>query len=212
MVRAIFFDLDMCVLDTFSLKGSFFDEVINVLRSSSLEDALKEKIESQLWTTSLDDTAKMFALPKDILLRMREAYAQMECPDGITTYGDESFIKDLPVKKILVTTGYQRFQESKIRKLGIEDLFDEIIVDAIDVPELRKGKKKIFKELLKHHAWQASEVLVVGDNPVSELGAAKSLGIPTVQTLRPKVVKWGEADHHVASFAELASLIKNPRT
>lgn len=207
MIKAIIFDLDMCILDTHTLTGSFFQPVLDALYSSELPLELKEKINYQLWSTSLDDTIEMFFIPDDIAEKMREAYRRIEVPDGIRTFGDEEHIKDLPVKKILVTTGYKKFQETKIEKLGIAYLFDEIIIDALDYREKRKGKKKIFEEILNKNGWMAGEVLVVGDNPISELGAAKSLGMPTVQTLRPTVERWEGADYHIHSLCELGGIV-----
>jgi len=207
MFKAIIFDLDMCILDTHTLTGPFFQPVLDALYNSELSAALKEKINALLWTTGLDDVLDMFSVPRDVAEKMREAYRQIEVPDGIKTFGDEEFIRGLPVKKVLVTTGYRKFQQTKIDKLGITDLFDEIIIDELDYRDKRKGKKRIFEELLRNNGWGKSEVLAVGDNPVSELGAAKALGIMTVQTLRPTVEKWGEADYHIHSFRELADLI-----
>lgn len=207
MVKVVIFDLDMCILNTHSLTGPFFQPVLDALNNSDLLPELKEKINYQLWTTSLDDVMEMFSVPDDIAEKMREAYRRIEVPDGIKTFGDEEFIQDLPVKKILVTTGYRKFQETKIEKLGISNLFDEIIIDALDYRDKRKGKKKIFEEILIQNGCKVSEALVIGDNPRSELGAAKSLGIPTVQTVRPTVEKWEEADFYINSFSELASIV-----
>ena len=207
MIKAIIFDLDMCILNTHTLTGPFFQPVLDALYNSELSQELKEKVNYELWTTSLDDVMEMFSVPEDIAERMREAYGQIEVPDGIKTYGDEEFIRGLSVKKILVTTGYIKFQETKIEKLGIANLFDEIIIDALDYRDRRKGKKKIFEEILAQNSLKTDEVLVVGDNPRSELDAAKSLGIPTVQTVRPTIEKWEEADYHINSFSELADII-----
>jgi putative hydrolase of the HAD superfamily len=207
MIRAIIFDLDMCILDTRSLTGPFFDPILEPLQASELPAELKEKVERALWTTSLDDTAKQYSLPSALLEKMRTAYQDIEVPEGIRTFGDELALTFMPVAKILVTSGYRRFQESKIEKLGIAVLFDEVIIDATDVPDERLGKRRIFEELLEKHGWAPDEVLVVGDNPISELGAAKSLGIRTVQTLRPTIEKWAGADHHVYSLFELNTFI-----
>jgi putative hydrolase of the HAD superfamily len=139
---------------------------------------------------------------------MREAYRHLDVPAGISSYGDEGYIKTLPVVKILVTSGYKKFQTQKNEILGIADLFSEIIIDELDHKGCRKGKRAIFAELLGKYNWNATEVLVVGDNPASELKAAKALGIPTVQTLRPTIVKWDQADHHIASLKELAQIFE----
>ena len=200
----------MCILDAHTFTGTFFNSVSDALHNSDLTKELKEKINYQLWTTSLDDTIEMFFVPEDIAERMREAYRNIEVPNDIKTrsYGDEECIRNLPVKKFLVTSGYKKFQETKIARLGIASLFDEIVIDALDDRDKRKGKKKIFQEILEKNNWGKYDVLVVGDNPMSELGAAKSLGIPTVQILRPTVVRWDDATHHIKSFDELEALIQ----
>lgn len=207
MIKGIIFDLDMCILDTHTLKGPFFKPVLDALYDSDLSQELKDKVEYQLWTTSLDDTVDLFSLAESVAEPMRDAYRNIEVPDGIKSFGDEKYIGNLDVQKILVTTGYKKFQEAKIHKLQIADLFDEIVIDALDYREERRGKKKIFEELLKKYGWQKEEVLVVGDNPLSELGAAKALGIRTIQTVRPTVKKWDEADYHIVSFSELEGIV-----
>lgn len=207
MIKAIIFDLDMCILDTHSLSGPFFQPVLDVLWRANLSEDLKKKVEQQLWTTSLDDTAKLFELSQNLTEQMREAYRTVQVPDGIKTFGDEECIRDLAVVKILVTSGFRKFQESKVDKIGVRNLFSEVIVDALDVPHERIGKKAIFGNLLSKYDWRKEEVLVVGDNPHSELRAAKELGIASVQTLRPTVVKWDEADYHIESLCELQKLL-----
>lgn len=207
MPHAIIFDLDMCILDTHSLTGPFFKPVLDMLHSAALPNEQKQQIEAQLWTTSLDDTIKLFSIPDDIATAMRAAYLDVQVPDGIYTYGDEESIRALTVKKFLVTSGYRKFQQTKIDKLGIADLFDGIIIDASDMPEQRKGKKVIFQEIMQTNGWLPSEIMVVGDNPLSELAAGKALGMITVQTLRPTVVKWPEADYHIMSLTELQNII-----
>lgn len=63
--------------------------------------------------------------------------------------------------------------------------------------------------LLEENGWRKDEVLVVGDNPTSELGAAKSLSILAIQTLRPTIKRWEEADYHIQSLRELAAIINS---
>lgn len=208
MIKVVIFDLDMCILDTHTLSGPFFKPVLDTLYDSELSTELKREINDQLWTTSLDDVIEIFSVPEGLAERMREAYRNIEVPDGIKSFGDEEHIRHLPVRKILVTSGYRKFQETKITKLGITDLFDEIIIDALDDRKTRKGKKSIFQEILDKGGWSKEEVLVVGDNPMSELGAAKALGITTIQTVRPTINKWSDATYHISSFSELRDLIR----
>jgi hypothetical protein len=59
-----------------------------------------------------------------------------------------------------MTSGFRRLQESKIRALGIERRFERIQVDAIDEPD-RKGKGRLFAEILREYGFSPGEVLIV---------------------------------------------------
>lgn len=207
MIKGIIFDLDMCILDTRSLTGPFFKPVLDPLYRSDLSEDIKKRVNDQLWTTSLDDVVEMFSLRESIAEPMRQAYRKLAVPNGIHSFGDEQLISELPTTNILVTSGYRKFQSTKIKMLGIENLFSEIIIDELDHREKRKGKKKIFEELLNKYEWKKEEVLIIGDNPSSELGAGKALGLKVVQTVRPTVTRWPEADYHIETFSELPGLL-----
>lgn len=207
MIKGIIFDLDMCILDTRSLTGPFFEPVLNPLYASSLSDEFKKEINDMLWTTSLDDVVEILSVPENVAEPMRQGYRDLDVPDGIYSFGDEQIIANLNTINILVTTGYKKFQNTKIEMLGIRNLFDEVIIDELDYRKDRKKKKKIFSELLEKYDWGKDEVLVVGDNPHSELGAGKALGIKTVQTLRESIDRWEEADYHVTHLSELETLL-----
>jgi putative hydrolase of the HAD superfamily len=209
MIKAVFFDLDFCIFDTRSLGERILDPVLAPLYASSLPPEHQEAIAKTLWSTSLEDTIALFNLKSNLADAMREAHRGLVVPDTAHTYGDEKAINELPVYRALITSGYQAWQEAKLARLNIAYLFDEIIIDTIDDALSRKGKQLIFSELLTKHGWQPQEVLVVGDNPHSELKAARALGITTVQTLRPTVAPDPLANHRITSLTELASLITN---
>ena len=73
-----------------------------------------------------------------------EALCRLEVTTPMQGYGDLDALKDLPVARFLVTSGFRRLQESKIRALRISPLFAAIHVDAIDEPVCR-GKQAIFE-------------------------------------------------------------------
>lgn len=209
MIKGIIFDLDNCIFDTSSMGGRAIQGVKDALLSSALPEDTKQAIGLALKTDPLDDVLKRFGVPAEVGEAMRVAYRESDVPEDcvVQTYGDEQYIQELSLKKVLVTSGYLKFQTSKIKRLGIESLFDEVIIDVLDDPLARKGKTKIFEEILHRYGWDSGEVLVVGDNPRSELRSAKELGIMAIQTLRPRIEKWDEADHHIFSFKELQALI-----
>ena len=48
-----------------------------------------------------------------------------------------------------------------------------------------QGKLKLFQQLMRAHGFLPEEMLVVGDNPDSEIDAGNKLGMKTIQILRP---------------------------
>lgn len=67
-------------------------------------------------------------------------------------------------------------QNSKIDCLGIRNEFKEVHV----VNPVITTKKDVFNDILQRYGYQPNEVLVVGDDPESEIAAAGTLQIPTV--------------------------------
>lgn len=203
--KLLLVDLDMCVLDTKTLDERVLDPVLEVLHASELTQEQQALVEKELWTRSLYDIIvdRNWKISAVTARRMWKAYSALEVPPGIRSFGDEEHLRTLPQPKILITSGFRQFQLSKVRQLGIESLFEEVIVDAIDDLRVRKGKVKIFAQLQQERGLRASSIMVIGDSGLSELQAGRELGMVTVQTLRPGIVPWQHADHHISSFVEL---------
>ena len=70
--------------------------------------------------------------------RAENARAEVTVP--MRGYPDLDAIRELPAKLFLVTSGFRRLQESKVRALAVKSLFERIYIDAIDEPD-RKGRK-----------------------------------------------------------------------
>ena len=113
------------------------------------------------------------------------------------TYGDMHHIERLTQEKILVTAGDMEIQQQKIARAGIAGHFSEVIIDTVG------NKEPIFRDIMTRRVLPSRSIMVVGDNPDTELGAGKRLGMVTVQTLRPTVERSLDAEFHIRSFAEL---------
>ena len=135
------------------------------------------------------------------------AFLEVEVTTPMHGYGDLEVLRELKVRRFLVTSGFRRLQESKIRALNIAPLFMQIVVDAIDEPGAR-GKLAIIQDLMRTQQLVAARMLIVGDNRDSELAAGRKLGVRTVQTLRPGVPRDPETTHHISNFHELLSLLE----
>ena len=135
-----------------------------------------------------------------------EQLARLEVTTPMYGYGDLDALTDLSAQLFLVTSGFRRLQNSKIRALGIAPFFAAIHVDAIDESG-HCGKQKLFADTLRVHQFQSHQVLIVGDNHDSEIAAGVRLGLRTVQTLRPGVSRSALAMHHIQTLHELRPLL-----
>ena len=210
MIRAIIFDLDNCLSAADEpgkgLLGPVFDAIRRVNRGRLSDEALAEAF-ADCWRHPLDFVAEKHGFPEDMLAPAWAVCVRLEVTVPMYGYGDLRMLADLPVLRFLVTSGFRRLQESKIQALGFGRLFTAIYVDAIDEAD-RKGKQKTFEEILRVHQLRPEEVLVVGDNPDSEIEAGNRLGLRTAQVLRPGVPRGNNATHYIHNLAELTGLLR----
>ena len=71
----------------------------------------------------------------------------------------------------------------------------------------RLFKKGIFAEILQREDCRPEDITVIGDSPENELKAAKSLGMKTIQRLKPGVELSSYADAAIDNFSELEHLL-----
>lgn len=210
MIRAIIFDLDNCLSAADEVGPQLMEPVFQAIRDANhghLSDAELERAFSDCWRIPLDVVAKEHGFSKEMLDAGWKVSLDLEVTSPMFGYGDLRVLRDFPVQRFLVTSGFRRLQESKIRALGIRDRFTDVFVDAIDEPN-RKGKQGWFAEILQRHQLKPEEVLVVGDNPDSEIAAGNELGAPTVQILRPGVPRGTNAAHYIRDLGALQALLQ----
>jgi hypothetical protein len=69
------------------------------------------------------------------------------------------------------------------------------------------GANTFFQDILNAHGLQPSEVLVVEDNPDSEIEAGNRLGMKTIQVLRSGVPPSDRATRQIRGLMELKELL-----
>jgi len=210
MIKAVIFDLDNCLAAADEAGRELLAPAFAAVReanSSTVSDAVLAVAFDDMWRHGLDWVARTHGFTPAMREAGFRAMAGIEVIGPLTGYGDLDALEGIRVPQFLVTTGFRRLQESKVRALGIGALFAEVIVDALDAPD-RRGKEAIFAEMMKRLAVPPAEILVVGDNEESELAAGARLGMRTVQTLRPGVPRSGRAMFHIRSLVELPGVIE----
>ena len=206
-IRAVIFDLDNCLAAADEAGEALFAPAFDAMRAANRGRLSEEELSAAFadcWRHALDHVASKHNFSDEMYRAGFEAFRRIEVKQPLRGYGDLHRVRTLPWKRILVTSGFRRLQESKIDALGIRAVFDEVHVHAIDEAHPR-GKKETFEEILSRHGWRPEEVLVVGDNAESEIAAGNELGMKTVQTLRPGVPYAPAAGRHIKCLDELMS-------
>jgi putative hydrolase of the HAD superfamily len=210
MIKAIIFDLDSCLAAANEVGDGLFAPAFDAIRSTNnghvSEDQLCTAF-ADMWRFPFDFVAEKYGFSDAMRAAGFATLRQIEVRQPMYGYGDLDVLAELPAKLFLVTSGFRRLQQSKVDALNIAHLFTEIHIDAIDDAH-PKGKQPIIEGILRTHGFAPSEVLIVGDNPDSEIAAGNRLGITTIQTLRPGVPPSTAATFQIRNLAELKRIIE----
>jgi putative hydrolase of the HAD superfamily len=210
MIKAILFDLDSCLAAADEVGQQLFAPAFAAIRAANAGRVPEEQLQAafgECWRIAFDAVAAKYGFTDAMRAAGWEELRRTEVTTPMHGYGDLAALKELPVQKFLVTSGFRRLQESKVRALGFADWFAAILIDAIDEPN-RRGKHVLFQDLLARYGLCPDEVLVVGDNPDSEIEAGNRLGMRTIQILRPGVPRTECATGHIPGLLELRDWVK----
>jgi putative hydrolase of the HAD superfamily len=185
-IKAIIFDLDdtlydcsgTLVLESRKRAAKIISKAINYSEKEALE--LQLKLEEKLGPKT--DIYRKIADSYNLSDKFyKEVSRIIDAPDikGIALFPDVtasiSKLKRIGYKLILVTAGNRGLQERKIKALGLERTFDEIII-----ADNSSGKEKCFKEILIRHDLKPEQVFCVGDKIKDEIEAGDNMGMLTV--------------------------------
>ncbi len=225
MIKAIIFDLDHTLFDRYAT----LTEVAKKLRKSSLpvNPQLNDAEIAEIMIHA--DKAKVYYGWNDLReYIVNETNLFTEKIEG-TDYSDFVFdcfnyiavpfdftlptlkeLKKQGYKLGLITNGISGLQQNKLKMLGIDSIFDRILVSGeynCPKPQLRG-----FELMAEWLNLTPSEMMYVGDNPVNDVDASRRAGYTPVyvntvgQWPRPDIE---QCEYQVETIAEIPSLVKN---
>jgi FMN phosphatase YigB (HAD superfamily) len=209
MKKAIIFDLDNCLAPATAVGDELFEPAFDAIRKANrgaLCEHLLQQAFKDIWRHPLDWVARHYGFSNEMSTAAWSIFSKIEVSRPMRGYEDLDVLGELPVQRFLVTSGFRRLQESKVKALGLHRQFSAIFIDAID-EQGRLGKLGLFQSILEKFHLRPADVLIVGDNPISEIEAGNQLGIETVQTLRPGVPRACNARFYIQSLAELKKIL-----
>jgi putative hydrolase of the HAD superfamily len=205
MIRLLIFDLDNTLFDTYGQLGlQVLDKMIADMRAAGLTHEQEAFLRKNYMFSGFRIVAKQLGLSEKLKKIGMDSYKKMDL-SKIRPYDDVELLKGIAQEKVLVTSGIKDVQMTKVRNMHLRALFSQVIIDEASTFE---NKQKIFAELMDKHHVKAEEVMVVGDNPESELAAGNNLDMVTVQIHRRKITR-GKANYHIKGLKELIDILKN---
>lgn len=211
MTKALLFDLDNTIFPTPTITDEVFSGVFELMqgfRGTISNDKLAE-IKAELSRTPFQKIADQYGFPEELRRKGIALLKETVCQKPIATYPDYELVRSLPLPKFLVTFGFVKLQQSKVDCLGIRNDFKAVVV--VDPEISRETKRNVFLRIMDTFHYQKDELIAIGDDPESEIKAARDLGIPTYlydpkSRFKSKGVTW-----HEQSYRKLRELLENKK-
>lgn len=200
-------DLDNTIYPVSSIGEKLFAPLFELLSSPeyNLPKPIIEDAKKQIMRIPFQKVADQFQFPAGLTDKALALLRNLTYDEGMIYFKEYQLIRDLDTQKFLLTTGFKNLQESKIRSLNIEDDFIEIFVIDPDVSEMTKKDAMI--NIMAQYELRPSDLLVVGDDPESEIKAAKELGIASFLLDTNNDYPESEADYVGKSLKDVLNYI-----
>jgi putative hydrolase of the HAD superfamily len=170
-------DLDNTIYPVKSIGHKLFAPLFDLMTKSKygLTSDTIQKSKEQIMRIPFQKVADQFNFPDELTKDALTLLRGLTYDEPMNYFADYEMIRKLDTKKFLLTTGFKNLQESKVRSLNIEKDFTEIFIVDPDVSTLTK--KDVMLNIMDKYHLSPADILVIGDDPGSEIKAAKELGI-----------------------------------
>ena len=201
MKKAIIFDLDNTIYPTETIGEKLFKPLIDHLKNSEMHADKIEDIKKDIMRIPFQAVAERYNIKDELKEECMNILKELSYDGPIKPFEDFNQIRQLPVDRFLVTTGFKKMQQSKVKALNLDRDFKGIYI--IDPTTTEKKKKDLFKEIMQDNGYEAADVLVIGDDPDSEIKGATELGIETVLYDKKNEHEIGNATYKISDYGDL---------
>ena len=205
MKKAMIYDLGNTLYAVSDIGHELFAPLFDRIERSDNYSEEMEKIKKDLMRKPYQEVAEIYGFDEELKRDGDDILKELTYEKEIQVFEDYPAILELPGDRYLVTTGYTNMQNSKIRNMGISNDFKDLIVVDPSISDLTK--MDVFSKIMKENGYQPSEMMVIGDDPDSEIKAAAELGIETVLYHKLELTDHPHADYIIKDFRELASIL-----
>jgi putative hydrolase of the HAD superfamily len=174
----IILDLDNTIYPVYSIGNELFKTVFELIEGTGDYEGPLDLVKRDIMRKPFQVVASEYGFSNILTRAGIDLLKNLEYNGPISPFEDYEFVRRSPQQKFLVTTGFEKLQWSKIRGMKIENDFSEIRI--VDPMMSSTTKKDVFMDLISKYALDKQALLVVGDDPHSELKAASEIGIEAV--------------------------------
>jgi putative hydrolase of the HAD superfamily len=206
MKRALMLDLDNTIYPVSSIAERLFGELFKLIDDGLEDKSAAAAAKLELTRRPFQHVADEFGFSAELKDKGVKLLNNLTFDLPMQAFSAYEDIRAINIDKYLVTTGFTKLQMSKVKMLNIEADFNKIYVVDPDLSNLIK--KDIFAMIMKDNGYAVNEVLVIGDDPQSEIKAALELGIDTFLFDPENKYPHINATYKGADYKELAEIIQ----
>ena len=199
--KAIIFDLDNTLYAVDSIGEELFSVLFNLIACDDFPNTELQNIKRDIMQKPFQTVAAQYSFSKTIVEKCITHLELLTYNGILSAFDDYKHVKKIEADKFLVTTGFTKLQQSKIKSLGITNDFKEIHI--IDITKHFTTKKDVFADIILRHKYNVEDVLVVGDDVDSEIKAAQQLGIEALLYNKKTPKEINNSTKTISDFSEL---------
>lgn len=207
MKRVLIVDLDNTIYPVSSIADHLFEKLFKLIDENLGEDdrQVANNAKLELTRRPYQHVADDFNFSDELKAKGIEMLRSCEMEIPMYPYEQYNDLHQIKIDKFLVTTGFTKLQMSKVKMLNIENHFKSIYV--VDPEQSTQTKGDVFNMIMQENGYAINEVLVIGDNPQSEIKFAKELGIDTfLFDPEDKYINEG-VTYHARDYSNLLDII-----
>lgn len=217
MIKAILFDFDRTIMDRDTALNNYIHDqyerlfqLENIQKKTFIERFIELDAMGYVWK---DIVYTSLIKEWDLPYSMEELVKDYENNFQQFAVGFPNI--DLALKKLkeqgyllgLVTNGRVGHQRNNVIKLGIDSLFDCIVVS--DEVGMKKPNANIFHFALDLLNVHPSEAMYVGDHLVNDVQASKEVGMTSVWLKNSAYEEDSIADYTIDQFEEILDVVRS---
>lgn len=208
MITALILDMDNTIFPSNSISDELFEPIYQLLEKhkDKVGEENIQEIRKLMSKKAWQKIAEEYDFNDELTKEGADILRETTYNKPIVPFEDYDLIKSTSLNKYLVTMGFTKMQWSKVKMLNVESDYKEVFVNDPETTE--DTKKEVFQHIMEKYNLNPHEVLVIGDDPESEIKAGNDLQMPTVLYDRANEYDGSQATHHIHNYSELEAIIQ----